>query len=106
MLAGIGATVWQLQRANSADYRLRRGQDAIHRGDISRAEHSALRLEAAGDLNHAHLLRGEIALQRDDLADAIAHYNGMRGNGELRLEASALYGQWFLLRLHRPREGE
>lgn len=101
-----GVTLWQWLRTSTPEYRLREGQEAVRRGDFARAERFALRLEASRAINHAHLLRGEMALTRNDVPDAVAHFNRLRGSGALRLEASALYGQWFLLRLQRPIEAE
>ena len=101
-----GVVLWQWSRTSTPEYRLRQGREAVHRGDFTRAERFALRLEASGEMNQAHLLRGEMALTRGDLPDAIDHYNRLRGTSGLRCEASALYGQWFLLRLQRPMEAE
>lgn len=99
-----GAT-WWWHWASKPENRWRRGQEAARVGDWIRAERYALRLEAGGDLDFAHLLRGEMCLRQDDVARAVTEYNGIR-DPEIRLEASALYGQWYLLRLKRPVEAE
>jgi len=66
----------------------------------------AARLETAGHRDHARLLRGEAALRRGDLARAIDEFNRIRDRGDLLIEASAVYGLWFLLELKMPAEAE
>jgi tetratricopeptide (TPR) repeat protein len=108
-VAGIvlcGAAGWHWYRTRTPENRLRQGQEAVRRGDFVLAERFAIRLEASGALNHAHYLRGEMALVRNDLPAAVAHYNRIRGSVGIRRHASALYGKWFLLKLQRPIEAE
>jgi tetratricopeptide (TPR) repeat protein len=103
-LAGAGAAWWH--RTSQPDYRLRRGQEALRRGDTERAEHLALRLEADGYPDHAHLLRGEAHLRQRRINQAIQEYNLIsRDNEEILVEASAVYGLG-LLSLKSLREAE
>ena len=103
-LVGGGAYWWRHTAA--AEYQLRRGQEALRKGDAESADLAAARLEVAGHRDHARLLRGEAALRRGDLARAIDEFNRIRDRGDLQVEASAVYGQWFLLELHMPAEAE
>jgi len=63
-------------------------------------------LEVAGHRDHARLLRGEAALRRGDINRAIDEFNLIRDREDLLVEASAIYGQWFLLELKMPAEAE
>jgi tetratricopeptide (TPR) repeat protein len=105
LAAAAGAWLWW-RHTTAPDYRLRRGREALHKGDWEQARRLAARLEVAGYRDHARLLQGEAALRRGDLARAVRAFNQIRDRGDLLVEASALYGQWFLLQLHRPAEAE
>src|SRR5207247_11209982 len=74
-------------------------------GDIVQAEQYADLLEAGGAADHAHLLKGEIALARDGFTQALAHFNRIRDQGALRLQAAFLSGKC-LLSLRNLRESE
>jgi tetratricopeptide (TPR) repeat protein len=78
------------------DYRLRQGQEALRQGRPDKAERLAQRLEADGYADHARLLRGEALLRERRFALAIAAFNQIQDQGELRVEASAIYGLAFL----------
>ena len=107
VVLGVSAGGWYWWRHTTApDYRLRHGQEALRKGDSESAKRLAARLEAAGDRDHARLLRGEAALRRGDLAEAVREFNRIRDRGDLLVDASAIYGQWFLLELKRPAEAE
>src|SRR5438067_10093304 len=103
--AAAGGWYWW-RHTTAPEYRLRRGQEALRAGDADTARRMAARLEAAGHRDHARLLRGESALRRDDVPRAVAEFNQIRDRGDLLVEASAVYGQWFLLQLKRPAEAE
>src|SRR5256885_11345259 len=103
LLAG-GAAWWR--HTARPDYLLRRGQEVLRQGRWQEAERLALRLETAGDADRAHLIRGEVALRRRDLARAVAEYNAIRDRDDVLVEASDVYGQWFLRELKRPSEAE
>lgn len=108
VLAGLGG--WAYHKTTRPDYRLRRGQEAARHGDYDRAAELAALLEAEGHPDHAHLLRGECLYRqahpdRDGglppgrsplLEQALAEFNQIRDEGELRLEAVALTGQCLL----------
>jgi tetratricopeptide (TPR) repeat protein len=101
----VGGGYWW-RHATAPETRLRRGQEALRKGDSEAAKRIAARLEAAGHRDHASLLRGEAALRRRDLARGVEEFNRIRDRGDLLVEASALYGQWFLLELNMPVEAE
>lgn len=107
VLLGAAAGGWQWWRHTTApDYLLRRGQAALRSGDQERAKRTAARLEVAGHRDHARLLRGEAALRRRDLTRAVGEFNRIRDRDDVLVEASAVYGQWFLLELQMPAEAE
>jgi tetratricopeptide (TPR) repeat protein len=105
LLAATGVWDWW-QHTTAPEYRLRRGQEALRKGDAESAKRMAARLEASGHRDHARMLRGEAALRRGDLTRAIDEFNRIRDRGELLVEVSAVYGQWFLLQLKMPAEAE
>jgi tetratricopeptide (TPR) repeat protein len=114
----VGAGAWW-RHTTSPDNRLRRGQEALRRGDRAEAERLALLLRAAGQEDHAHLLQGEIIFQdaRPDidagqaqnaaplLRRAVGELNKVRAQGELRLRAASLSAQC-LLHLGQYRQAE
>jgi tetratricopeptide (TPR) repeat protein len=116
LAGGLGAW-WRA--AARPDSRLERGREALRQRRWDEAERLALRLEAAGDHDHARLLRGETAFERARLyldteqetlaapylTRAVTACNQVRDRGELRLQAAALAGKC-LLYLHRPAEAE
>jgi tetratricopeptide (TPR) repeat protein len=103
-LAGAGVAWWSY--THRPDYQLRHGQEALRQGYWSEAERRACWLETAGYPDHARLLRGEAFLRQDEPNRAVEQYNQIGDRGDLLVEASAIYGQWFLLHLHRPVEAE
>jgi tetratricopeptide (TPR) repeat protein len=106
VLGSVGAAGAWWHHTTQPDYRLLRGQEALRRGDWDEAERFVLRLEAAGEKDRAHLLRGELYLHQRDYNRAVGEYNQLADQGALRVEAAALYGKWFLLELKRPVEAE
>jgi tetratricopeptide (TPR) repeat protein len=116
-LGTAGGAWWY--HTSQPDYRLRKGRDALHRGDAQTAEHFALLLEADGRMDHARLLRGEAffvqAKPRLDagrpeevqvpLRRALAEFNKIQDQGDLRVEAAALSGLC-LLHLNEPLQAE
>src|SRR5205814_218593 len=103
-LFGLGAVFWY--RSTRPDYLLRRGQRALVQGNADQAETLATRLDGAGYLDHAHLLRCELFFHLCDYAKAVDEFNQIADRGEILVEASALCGRWFLLELHKPAEAE
>jgi tetratricopeptide (TPR) repeat protein len=105
----VAAGVWWYQ-TTQPDSRLRRGREAVRRGEWEQAEQLVRLLSAAGDRDHANLLRAEIAFGRakpfldQDQAEAVAPLlrqaleacNQIRDRGDLRLQAAALTGQCLL----------
>ncbi|HMC89351.1 MAG TPA: tetratricopeptide repeat protein, partial [Gemmataceae bacterium] len=108
---------WYYHR--SADYRLRRGQQALREGNRNRAEKVGELLATSGYADQAALLRGEILLRQGKalvesgqaqaaagrLVRAIEEFNKIRDQGQIRLQAATLSGQC-LLYLKQPREAE
>src|SRR5260370_24650003 len=106
-LAG-GAVLWWWLYTNRPDYRLRRGQEALQRNDLEAAEHQALRLEAAGALDAARLLSGQVLMTQARNLDpagsqaralwsqALALFNRIEDQGEIRRQAISLCGQCHL----------
>ncbi len=105
VLAG-GGTAWWYQTTRP-EYRLRVGREAVHQGDFPKADHLAGLLEADGEVDRAHLLRGELLLARahtildtepsDALGQSLAEQahdqlNLIRDTGELRTEAAYVDG--------------
>jgi Tfp pilus assembly protein PilF len=98
---------------------LRQGRAALQRGDFESAEHFALLLQADGRKDHAHFLRGEAHFlqakpQLDagrpetvelPLRNALAEFNRIQDQGDLRVEAAAMLGQC-LLYLKKPMQAE
>ena len=74
--AAGGAGAWWYHTTRP-EYRLRRGQEAVRRGDWGRAFREAGRLEAAGCPDHARLLRGETHLRRGEYDRAVAELNAL-----------------------------
>src|SRR5262249_55724019 len=102
-----GGIVWW-QYTNRADYRLRRGQEALHQGDVEKADRLACGLMADGYPDHAHLLRGEAFLRsaggattdgarRQRIASAVNELNKIRQEQEnIRFEAAVVFGLGFV----------
>src|SRR5262249_17549366 len=96
VLVAAVAGYWRY-RVTRPEYRLRQGQEAIHQGDLREAERWAAALEAAGDPDRAHLLRGQIYLSVNELNRAILEYNQIdHGQTEVLVEASLSFGLKFL----------
>ena len=90
-----GAWAWSRRDVPPAE-RLRRGQEALVRGDWDAADDQVTRLEEAGHADHAHLLRGQTYLRRGDMTRAVLEYNALgRDNADLLVEASLIYGLGF-----------
>jgi tetratricopeptide (TPR) repeat protein len=100
----IGAA-WRWHATTRPEYRLKSGQEAVRQGDWNKAERFAARLEESGYSSHAHLLRGEAHFHQRQWALALAEFNQIEDEGEIRLEAAALSGQC-LLRLGNLRGAE
>jgi tetratricopeptide (TPR) repeat protein len=105
---GAGAGAWWYHTTR-ADYRLQCGREALRRGERQRAEQFVTLLAAAGDRDHANLLRAEIFWQQVKpwldtdqaaaaplLRQAVEACNKIRDQGELRLQAVALTGRCLL----------
>jgi tetratricopeptide (TPR) repeat protein len=106
VLGPVGAVGWWWYKTTRPEYRLRHGQEALRERDWDTAEELAVRLDAAAYPDHAHLLRGEAFLRQGKINPAIDEFNQIRDQGDLLVEACALYGQFFLLNFHRPVEAE
>jgi tetratricopeptide (TPR) repeat protein len=103
-----GAALWWRTHTTSAEYRLRKGLDALERNDPDAAAHRALQLEAAGALDHARLLSGQILMAearargssssegRSRYSQALALFNKIEAQGEIRRRAISLCGQCHL----------
>jgi predicted Zn-dependent protease len=107
-LAAVGSVRWGGAGwyVRGADYRLKCGQEALHRDNLARAERIVQQLEAGGSEDHAHLLRGEIYLRQKRIPQAVQELNRIRQDNEkLRLEAALIFGLGFLS-LDRPHEAE
>jgi tetratricopeptide (TPR) repeat protein len=91
--AGVG---WWWYTITRPEVRLRAGQEALQQGDWERAEHLAAVLQAGGHPDHAHLLRGESLFRRREYTRALAEFNQITDQGEIRLQAAALSGQCLL----------
>jgi tetratricopeptide (TPR) repeat protein len=103
-LVGGGSAWWY--HTTRPDYRLRRGQEALRRGELDKAERLVHLLEDGGYLDHAHFLRGALFLHQRRLAEAVSELNQIREENEaVRLEAAVHFGLGFLS-LGRPREAE
>jgi tetratricopeptide (TPR) repeat protein len=114
---GAGAAYW-FYHTTRLEYRLRRANEALQRGEWNEAERLALRLEAGGYEDQAHLLRGKTIFWQAKpyleagqsehvlglLEQALDEFNHIRGP-EVRLEAAALSGQCLLF-LEEPAEAE
>jgi tetratricopeptide (TPR) repeat protein len=87
-----GIAYWRF-RAPDPDERLHQGQAALLREDYDKAAELTSLLEAAGHLDHAHLLRGQSLLRRGYLNPALLEYNAIRHDcKELLAEASMIFG--------------
>ncbi|HMF12680.1 MAG TPA: tetratricopeptide repeat protein, partial [Gemmataceae bacterium] len=104
-VAGLAGGAWWWRHTSRPEYRLRRGQDALRRGDRDEAERYAQLLLADGQADRAHLLRGEALFRQKQYDRAIAELNRIRSEGELRVDAALLLGQCLLLQ-NRYEEAE
>jgi tetratricopeptide (TPR) repeat protein len=101
LAAGTGAGSWRY--FHRPDRRLRLGEEALHRGELARAEQYALELQAAGHEDHAHLLRGEVLLARGQINPAIEHINQIAESDRvLRIKAATTFGLELMKRDARP----
>ena len=91
-VAGVGAWWYRTTRPI---YRLRQGQEALRKGRPDKADRLAQRLEDDGHLDYAHLLRGEAFLRDHEFELAIDEFRKIEDQGDLRVEASAIYGLAF-----------
>lgn len=105
LIGSLGAAGTWWTHTTRPQYRLRRGQDALRRGDAQQAERYAQTLAEAGAVDHAHLLRGEIMTRQGRFARAVLEFNDILDQGEIRREAAALSGQCHL-GLNNRREAE
>ncbi len=93
VILAVAAAFWY-HRTTRPDYRLHDAEEALRRGDWARVERLADRLDADGYAAHAHLLRGEAALKRKDLARAVAEFRAISPTQEdVYLAAAPLYGE-------------
>lgn len=92
-VAGVGA--WRYH-ATRPDVRLRKGQDALRRGDADTAYAMVSTLRRSDHPDHAYLLHGEILYRQRHFADAVEQFNHIKDTGLLRREAIALSGQCLL----------
>jgi tetratricopeptide (TPR) repeat protein len=103
-LAGAGGAWWY--STTRPEYRLRRGQEALRQGNADEAERLAVRLEADGYPDHAHLLRGEVFLRQLRIAQTVNEINQIREENEaIRIQGGIIFGLGFLS-LQRPVEAE
>src|SRR5690348_7111727 len=92
---GGGAGFWWYQ-THRPDAQLRRGQEALRRGEVAKAEQGADRLEDAGYLDHAHALRSELYLRDGRPDKAVSELNQIREESEaVRLQAGIAVGLGF-----------
>lgn len=95
------AGVWWHFRAPTPDRLVRDGREAVLRGDWEAASQAADRLEAAGEPDRAHLVRGHAYLRRARQSEAmlnraIVEYNQIRHDRpDVLAEASLTYGLGF-----------
>src|SRR5438552_3393971 len=93
--SGAGSAFWWYHTSRP-DYQLRRGQEALRRGALDKAEQLADQLEAAGYPDHAHFLRGEVFLREGRVDKAVSQLNQIREESEaVRLQAGVVFGLGF-----------
>jgi tetratricopeptide (TPR) repeat protein len=92
--AVAGVSAWWYHTTRPI-YRLRQGQEALRHGRPDKAERLAQRLEGDGCFDHAHLLRGEAFLRTQQFELAIDEFKHIQDQGDLLVEASAIYGLTF-----------
>jgi len=93
--SGGGSAFWWYHTSRP-DYQLRRGQEALRRGELDKAERLADQLEAAGYPDHAHFLRGEVFLREGRLDKAVSELNQIREeNDAVRIQAGIVFGLGF-----------
>jgi tetratricopeptide (TPR) repeat protein len=97
VLLGAAAVWWH--HTTRPEHLLREGQAALRRGDTEAADQLAVRLEASGHPDHAHLLLGEVYLRLKRPSRALQEFNQIRDQGAIRREAAVYSGQC-LLELH------
>jgi tetratricopeptide (TPR) repeat protein len=106
VLGAIGTASAWWYHTTRPEYRLRRGEEALRRGDWDKAERITLLLEADGHSGHAHLLRGQIYLHQGRIDRVIEELNQIREDDQaIRLEAAATFGLG-LLSLNHPHHAE
>jgi predicted Zn-dependent protease len=116
---GAGTAYW-LYHTTRLEYRLRRAEEALCRGDWDEVERLALRLESTDHENQAHLLRGKLFFGQAKpyleagqpgqvlslLKRSLDEFNQLHEPAEAdRLEAAALSGKCLLF-LNEPAEAE
>lgn len=95
ILVAMAAAGWRY-RITRPDYRFARGQEALEAGQFKAAEQYAVRLEAAGQADRAHLLRAESLYARRDPEAALRECNQIKDEGDLRVRAAAIAGRCLL----------
>ena len=70
---------------------------AVRKADWGRVEEVRRRLETTGHPDLAHLLQGEAYLSAGAYADAVAEFNQIKDQGEIRRQAAARTGRCLLL---------
>ena len=92
VLVVLGVAAW-CYKITRPDYRLARGQAMLREGDWDAAEDYARRLEAAGQADYAHLLRGESLALRQSPERALEEVGLIRGEGAVRVKARPIVGK-------------
>lgn len=101
LAVGAAAGAWWHLRSPTPDRLTRDGQDAVLRGDWKAADRAADRLDAVGEPDRAHLVRGHAYLRQARQSDAmlnraIIEYNQIRRDrSDVLAEASLIYGLGF-----------
>jgi tetratricopeptide (TPR) repeat protein len=96
VIATGGGAVWWWRHTSRPEYCLHLGQQALNRGDDDSLERVILLLEADGQNDPAHLLRGQKFVREGDYSRALVELNRIRDQGELRLPAASLIGRCLL----------
>jgi len=101
LAVGAAAGAWWHLSSTSPDRLTRDGQEAVLRGDWKAADRAADRLDATGEPDRAHLVRGHAYLRQARQSDAmlnraIIEYNQIRHDRpDVLAEASLTYGLGF-----------
>ncbi|HMF15499.1 MAG TPA: tetratricopeptide repeat protein, partial [Gemmataceae bacterium] len=88
---------WWWRHTSQPEYRLRKGQDALRRGDRDEAERIAQLLIADGQADHAYVLRGAALFQQQQYDRAVLELARVKGRGEVGVEAALVRGQCLLM---------